>query len=43
MKKKLLYLPIFYAPNGVPPIACRQAHGAVVLCIAQSNRFREFR
>lgn len=23
------------------PIACKQAHGAVVLCVAQSNRFRK--
>lgn len=31
MEKKLLYT-IRLLPNGITPIACKQAHGAVVLC-----------
>lgn len=32
---------IFILAKGITPIACKQAHGAVVLCVAQSNRFRK--
>lgn len=33
---------ILLLPNGITPIACKQAHGAVVLCVAQSNRYKNY-